>query len=94
MIAFLEESDKADQLDREQRARDEQKKGGLEIKIRLKILRKNIWELAIDISSYAVIVTSQLTREERLTHDGDTKHALKEQERIFLVAPELLYSPP
>ena len=64
----------------------------MEIKIRLKILRKNIGELAIDISSYAVIVTSQLTREERLAHNGVKIHALKEQERIFLVARKVLSS--
>ena len=64
----------------------------MEIKIRLKILRKNIGELAVDISSYAVIVTSQLTREERPAHDGVKIHVLKEQERIFLVARKLLSS--
>ena len=92
MIAFLEESGKADELDRERRARDEQKKGELEIKIRLKKLRKNIGELACDISAYGIIVTSQLTREERLALDGVQPHVLKEQERIFLVARELLSS--
>ena len=64
----------------------------MEINICLKILRKNIGELACDILAYAVIVTSQLTREERLAHDGVQPHALKEQERIFLVARKLLSS--